>query len=152
MSGRSSKTKGAGGEREVAKILAAAGLIEAARMPLSGAIPDFPGDVRLDGYSVEVKRTERFQVWAALKQAYAAASGGRIPVVIFRRNQGEWHVIESLESWAEKECELREFRRLFAPNGPPLKRAEAQMNWLEKRLPALLDAQGVPLDAEKGKP
>ena len=53
-----SKRKGSNGERECAKFLASYGLEEAIRQPFSGALSDFPGDVRLHGFCAEVKRRE----------------------------------------------------------------------------------------------
>lgn len=47
MSGRASKVKGSGFEREIVLILREAG-VEADRVPLSGAVMAFPGDVKLN--------------------------------------------------------------------------------------------------------
>jgi len=110
----SSRRKGSGGEREVAKILAAAGLTEAVRMPLSGALADFPGDVRLNGWCAEVKRTERLDLWGAWRQACAAARGGVDPIVFNRRNHSPWLATLEIQTWAEMENELREWRRRLA--------------------------------------
>lgn len=111
---RASKDKGYRGERELAKLLASCGLTEATRMPLSGSLPDFPGDVRLDGFCVEVKRTERLDLWGSLKQAAAAARGGRVPLLFFRRNHSPWYVVLEAKEWAAREAELRELRRRAA--------------------------------------
>ena len=47
MGGRSAKVKGSGFEREIVDLLRVAG-ITANRVPLSGAIALYPGDVRFD--------------------------------------------------------------------------------------------------------
>jgi Holliday junction resolvase len=104
-----SKRKGSNGERDAAKKLAEYGLTEARRHPMSGILADFPGDLALHGFCVEVKRTERLDLPGAIRQAAAAARGDTIPVVIFRRNQGKWYVCEPLESWAPRVAELRQW-------------------------------------------
>lgn len=116
---RSSKDKGYRGEVEVAKLLASHGLTEAVRHPGSGAIDAFPGDCRLTGFCPEVKYQQRWDVPGWIRQAWAAARGGAIPVVIFRRNKsgndpcGEWHVIEPAESWAARVAEVRELQEMI---------------------------------------
>ena len=100
------------GENEVVQLLRKHGLSEAKRMPLSGAVAGFEGDVSLNGFAVEIKYRERLDLWGAIRQAAAAARGGRIPIVVFRRNRSEWYVVEPLESWAAREAELREWRHV----------------------------------------
>ena len=104
------KRKGSAGERELARLFSKAGLTEAARTPLSGALADYPGDVRLDGYCVEVKRQERVTIWKWIAQAAAAARGGRVPIVCFRRNRSQWYTVIPTEDFAAMERELRERR------------------------------------------
>ncbi len=113
MNQRGSRQKGANAEREVAKILAAAGLTEAVRMPLSGASPDFPGDVRLNGWCCEVKRVERLDLPGAWRQVCAAARGGVHPIVFHRSSRQPWLATLEMTTWAGMENELRE-RRLAA--------------------------------------
>jgi Holliday junction resolvase len=102
-----SQRKGSNGEREAAKALAEYGLAEARRHPMSGVLADFPGDVFLHEFCVEVKRTERLDLPGAIRQAEAAARGGRIPIVIHRRNNDKWRVTEGLETWAPRVAEWR---------------------------------------------
>src|SRR3990167_7906811 len=99
------RRKGAAGELEVAKILQAHGF-NARRTPNSGGL-SWRGDIAgVPGYVIEVKRQERLAVPAWLDQAYAAARGGEIPVVVFRRSKagtspdGSWHAILPLEALA----------------------------------------------------
>lgn len=109
VSGRSSRRKGKEGELEVVRALAAHGL-EVRRTPNSGGLA-WRGDLQgLDGYCIEVKRCETLAIPAWLRQAYAAASGGEVPVVIFRRSapgngrernpDSEWHALLPLNEWA----------------------------------------------------
>lgn len=102
MSGRASRRKGKRGELEVVDILRAAGF-DARRTPNSGGL-SWPGDVQgVEGYVFEVKRTERLNLSAALRQAYGGARGGAIPVVAWRRSgrgnasepllEASWHAV-----------------------------------------------------------
>jgi Holliday junction resolvase len=106
-----SKEKGTRGENEVVKLLVKAGLTEAKRMPLSGAVAGFEGDVFLNGWCVETKRTERLDLWV---QACAAARGGRHPILFFRRNHSDWLVTLDARTWAGEQAELRELREADA--------------------------------------
>ena len=106
MTGRASRRKGAGGEREVAKIFAAHNL-NCYRTPNSGGL-SIPGDiVGIHGYCFEVKRQERLAIPAWLRQAHAAARDGTVPVLVFRRNNdrggdpvSRWHAVLPLEDLA----------------------------------------------------
>ena len=109
LNGRSSRRKGSRGELEVAGVFQAHGF-DARRTPNSGGLA-WRGDVQgVPGYVLEVKRCERLSLPAWLNQAYAAASGGEVPVVIFRRSwrgtardgsvAGVWHAVVPLEELA----------------------------------------------------
>lgn len=94
---RASRDKGARGEREVAHVWTDAGF-PCHRTPNSGGLI-IPGDiVGLDALHMEVKRQERWDVPAWLRQAHAEAPDDTLPVVCFRRNArvndpcGLWHV------------------------------------------------------------
>jgi Holliday junction resolvase len=98
---KSSKRKGSGGELEVAAILRDAGFPNASRTPYSGADSRWAGDVMgVDGWTIEIKRTERLDLYGSLRQVYAAARGGNQPALAFRRNASPWHVVVPLEEWA----------------------------------------------------
>jgi hypothetical protein len=90
MTGRRSRNKGAAGERELAKILAAHGFA-ARRTPNSGAlavkgdITGMNGEPCIPGYHIECKRQETLRIPEWLRQAHADA-GINIPLLIFRRN------------------------------------------------------------------
>lgn len=107
--GKASRDKGKAGELEVVRELAKHGL-RVRRTPNSGGL-SWRGDLQgLEGYVLEVKRCETLAVPAWLRQAHAAASGGEVPAVIFRRSAGgngrerapdsRWHVVVPLEEWA----------------------------------------------------
>jgi len=87
--GRSERTKGQRGELEVAAIFQAAGF-DCDRTPNSGGLRitgDLYGDLPCH---VEVKRQERLQLPAWLRQAAHDAPEGVMPLVAFRQNHGEW--------------------------------------------------------------
>lgn len=100
MSGRSSKAKGSGGEREVLKILQDHG-IEAHRndQRYVGGKDNPDISASLDGipFHVEVKRKERFSIYEAMTQAVTDANGKAVPVVAYRRNRGQWLLIAQLD-------------------------------------------------------
>lgn len=104
MTGRASRRKGANGEREVARIFAEHGF-DARRTPNSGGLA-WRGDLAgVPGYVIEVKRCERFDVPRWLEQAHAAARGGEVPILAFRRSMGggvagRWHAALPLEDLA----------------------------------------------------
>lgn len=103
--GRSQRTKGAVGERELVNLLRKAG-IPAKRVPLSGAAEGFKGDVEIEPYSLyglssgynptklEVKRRrDGFkQIYRWIDDNYALA---------LRADNKGWLVVMRLEDWVE---------------------------------------------------
>ncbi len=96
--GRGSKNKGKVGEREVVQFLRAFGF--AARRGQQYAGGDDSPDVVHNLYvasdcdiHIEVKRTEKLSLWAALDQAEEDAPSGDIPVVFHRKSRKPWVVI-----------------------------------------------------------
>lgn len=91
--GRAARQKGNRGEREVVELMRAIDS-EAKRVPFSGAVKGYPGDVELPnkGWLVEVKRRNHgFQLienW--IKD---------VDLVAFRRDRGEWMVAMRLEDF-----------------------------------------------------
>lgn len=61
---------------------------------------DSPDVVGLPGVHIEVKRTERLDLYGALIQSKGDAGNDK-PVVIHRKNNCEWVVIQPLEDWME---------------------------------------------------
>ena len=98
-----SKRKGSGGEREVAELLRVHGY-DAHRneQRYIGGLnnPDVDG---LPGYHIEVKRTEKFSLYDALRQAQRDADGKAVPIVCHRRNRQPWVVVMTLEDFLRLE-------------------------------------------------
>lgn len=65
----------------------------------------------LPGYHIEVKRTERFSLYAAMEQARRDADGKAVPLVCHRRNHHPWVVVMQLEDFialiGRKEAQTR---------------------------------------------
>ena len=96
-----SNRKGKVGEREAAAALTEDLGLEARRGVQYSGSPDSPDVVHsLPGVHFEVKRTERISVYDAMGQATEDA-GGSVPVVLYRRNRGEWLAIVPLKRLKE---------------------------------------------------
>ena len=95
MSGRTSRTKGAVGERELAKVIRAYGF-SCERTGRNGRTSE---DVTHDipGVHLECKRREVLSIPAWLRQAEADAPADRVPVVAFRQSRQPWRVVLPLE-------------------------------------------------------
>lgn len=112
---KTSRTKGANGEREVCKILSDA-LGETFTRKL-GQARDSGNDIDLGPYRVEVKRRKKIAVTEFMEQAEKAclfASGdwepghaadyfGKLskPLVIMREDGEKWLVMQPLEDWID---------------------------------------------------
>ena len=106
-----SKRKGSGGERELAQLLRDAGY-DAHRNEQRYTGGRNNQDVGgLPGYHIEVKRTERFSLYAAMEQARHDADGTAVPLVCHRRNPQPWVVVMQLEDFialiGRKEAQTR---------------------------------------------
>lgn len=97
--GKPSRDKGKRGEREVASLLRSYGYDAHRGQQFHGG-KESPDVVGLPGVHIEVKRTEAFRLWDALSQAKADA-GDDMPVVIHRKNDCEWVVVQPLKDWIE---------------------------------------------------
>ena len=95
-----SRNKGCRGERELANKLKEYGYDCRRGQQFCGANGD-ADVVGLDGVHIEVKRTERLSLYDALAQAKHDAREGEMPVVMHRKNNCEWVVIQPLEDWIE---------------------------------------------------
>lgn len=86
-----SRDKGKRGEREAAAALRDLGFKGARRGQQFQGSPDSP-DVAdaITGVHIEVKRTEKFNLYAALAQATLDAGKHDVPVVLHRRNSKMW--------------------------------------------------------------
>lgn len=95
-----SRAKGAKGEREIANILKAAGY-EARRGQQFCGVNGDADVIGLPGIHIEVKRTERFEIYKAMEQAKRDARDGETPVVMHRKNRAEWLVVMRFEDFME---------------------------------------------------
>lgn len=93
MSGRRSKRKGSSAEREFASI------IGGTRIPLSGAVSGFKGDVKGLGLTFEIKRRRD-----DFRRIYEWLEGEGIDALAIRADRKPWLVVmevEKLLEWAE---------------------------------------------------
>lgn len=95
-----SRQKGARGERELASKLREHGFDARRGQQYSGANGD-ADVVGLPGVHIEVKRVERFSLYDALAQSKSDARHGELPVVMHRKNNCEWVVVQPLDDWLE---------------------------------------------------
>lgn len=95
--GKMSREKGKRGERELASKLREYGYDAKRGVQYKGS-QDSPDVVGLKGVHIEVKRTEKLSLYDALSQSKGDA-GTDMPVVVHRRNNCEWVVIQPLEDW-----------------------------------------------------
>lgn len=93
-----SRNKGATGERELAKVLRGYGYNCRRGQQYCGANGD-ADVVGLPGLHIECKRVERLNLDDAMAQAKSDAREEEIPVVMHRKNNGEWRVTISLEDF-----------------------------------------------------
>lgn len=97
MGGKRSREKGKRGEREIASLLREYGYDARRGVQYKGG-QDSPDVIGLPGTHIEVKRTERLNLYDALSQSKADA-GDDMPIVIHRKNNAEWVVIQPLSDW-----------------------------------------------------
>lgn len=91
-----SRNKGKVGEREACQALAEHLGIEASRsVQYCGRAGDADLTSSAEGVHWEVKRKEKFSVYDAVEQAKREC-GEKVPVVLHRRNRGEWLAIVPL--------------------------------------------------------
>lgn len=95
MSPINSRSKGKRGEQEVVRIFKE-------HWPEASRNLDQFGDRKEDvlnvaGCHLQIKRVERLNVWAALKQTHDEARAQDLPVLVFRRNNGRWHAALELD-------------------------------------------------------
>ena len=112
MSGAYQRTKGAGGEREAAKAIAAHLGLPMERGARNG-IPGAPDLIGWPDVHVEVKRRTAITAARWLDQAIgdASAHDGCRPVVVMREDRGEWMVLMRLEDLPDIAQDLVEMKR-----------------------------------------
>ena len=104
---KNSRAKGAEGERNFVRFLISKGF-DAKRyghfQRADGGSVEF-ADVRckeLSDFHIEVKRKEKMDIWACLKQTIGdAVKAGKIPLLGFRRNHSEWYICMRAEDFVE---------------------------------------------------
>lgn len=92
------KRKGNRGELELLHLLEARGL-RAVRNDQTFIGGKENPDIGLPGLHVEVKRVEALKLAAAITQAADDAAPGTLPVVMHRRNRGEWVALMRLDDF-----------------------------------------------------
>ena len=95
-----SKQKGKNGELELSKKLREYGFDCRRSVQYCGANGD-ADVIGLNGIHIECKRVEALSLYKALSQAKGDAKNGDMPVVMHRKNNCEWVVIQPLETWIE---------------------------------------------------
>ena len=94
MAGRSSRTKGAAGERELFGLLSDhLGFV--VRRELSASRDGGCDGLDVPGWAIEVKRTEQALAAHWYQAVYQAEKAGRKPVLFWRRNRAEWRAFVS---------------------------------------------------------
>ena len=86
-----SRQKGKRGELEAAHVLKEYG-VDARRGQQYAGINGDADVVGLDGYHIEVKRNEQLNLEEAVKQSVRDARENETPIVMHRKNRGEWLV------------------------------------------------------------
>ena len=93
-----SRQKGKRGELEAARLLRDYGFEARRGQQFSGANGD-PDVVGLPGIHLEVKRVEKLNLEAAMQQSIRDARENEIPIVMHRKNRGQWLVTMTFEDW-----------------------------------------------------
>lgn len=98
--GKKSLDKGKAGEREVARLIRGSFFRARRGQQFSGG-GDSPDIVHnIPGIHIEVKRTERFNLYAALQQATEDAKGSaEVPVVFHRKSGKKWVAVVPAEHY-----------------------------------------------------
>lgn len=93
-----SRSKGAKGERELARVLRQYGYDCRRGQQYSGANGD-ADVVGLPGVHIECKRVERLNIHDAMDQAKRDSRDGEIPAVFHRKNNCEWLVTIQIDEF-----------------------------------------------------
>jgi hypothetical protein len=136
--GKLSRDKGKVGEREVAALLREYGFEGKRGVQYQGG-KDSADVTGLPGFHIEVKRTEKLNLEAAMAQARADC-GGNIPVVFHRKSKNDWVVIMDAPSFLKKVIDYDKLRDML------VKSYERQIN-----LPVVVKDQPGDSDWERLK-
>lgn len=85
-----SRRKGKQGEREAAALLRSLGFDGCRRGQQFAGGQDSPDVVGISGLHLEIKRVEALNIHAAMRQSISESAWDEVPVVLHRRNRGEW--------------------------------------------------------------
>jgi Holliday junction resolvase len=99
-----SRDKGQRGEREVCAILRDHGFVARRGTQSRGGTEEEDVVCSLPGFRLEVKRTEKLAIWAALTQCERdldPEDDATIPAVCFRRNRSRWFIALPLDDLLE---------------------------------------------------
>lgn len=88
-----SREKGKRGEREWADFLNRHGLAARRGQQFNGLDGEDVVCDALPRLHFEVKRVERLNLYEAFAQARRDSHGGRVPILVHRRNRGDWLVV-----------------------------------------------------------
>ena len=92
-----SRQKGAGGEREFAKLCREHGYDVRRGQQFNGL--EGEDVVGLEGFHVEVKRVERLNLDKAMEQSIRDCKSGDVPIVAHRKNGKPWLITMLAEDW-----------------------------------------------------
>lgn len=95
------RSKGAAGERELARYFRAYGYGGARRGQQRSGLDQADVIDGPPGVHFEVKRVEALNVWAAMAQALRDAPADTVPAVAMRRNRSPWLAVLSLDALLE---------------------------------------------------
>jgi len=104
--GKANKEKGKRYERELAKKLSKAFGCNVRRVPCSGALDDWKGDLRnlhgpLDRYCIEAKYQKQLSWWKAIEQARSQAGRLEWLLIVSRAFEGADYVVMDLRHFIE---------------------------------------------------
>lgn len=108
----SKKSKGTRLEKEVAKAIEEKLQIRADRMPMSGAIDRFKGDIFAPQfpYTIECKNNERHQLWKEWQQAVSQSTLHKPPMLVVSSNHKPTLALLELNEMLNILAELIELR------------------------------------------
>lgn len=109
------RQKGAVAEREVAALLREFGFLDAKRGQQRSGLEQADVVGGPPGFHLEIKRTEKLQLWAAWAQAVRDADHGETPVVVTRRSKEPWLAVLPFERLLELIVTIDDLRAVDAP-------------------------------------
>lgn len=96
--GKASREKGKRGEREASNFFKSYGYETRRGVQYHGG-PDSPDVVGLPDMHIEIKRVESLQLYKALAQSKDDSDAADLPIVMHRKNNQNWVIIQPAEDW-----------------------------------------------------